>query len=115
MLAVPVLTDLIKHNEQLKIRLNETILKKLKIFNLEIDKFKNNYILKNPMVMYDNKKQKLMMINDKINSLIEKVIIDKKNKLNILHNNHIIIDPLVMYNDKIKQTITYYNFYLKKK
>ena len=102
MLAVPVLTDLIKHNEQLRIRLNETILKKLKIFNLEIDKFKNNYILKNPMVMYDNKKQKLMMINDKINSLIEKVIIDKKNKLNILHNNHIIIDPLVMYNDKIK-------------
>lgn len=102
MLAVPVLTDLIKHNEQLRIRLNETILKKLKIFNLEIDKFKNSYILKNPMVMYDNKKQKLMMINDKINSLIEKVIIDKKNKLNILHNNHIIIDPLVMYNDKIK-------------
>ncbi len=102
MLAVPVLTDLIKHNDQLRIRLNETILKKLKIFNLEIDKFKNSYILKNPMVMYDNKKQKLIMINDKINSLIEKIIIDKKNKLNILHNNHIIIDPLFMYNDKIK-------------
>ena len=32
MLATPVLTDLIKHNDQLKIRLNETILKKIKIF-----------------------------------------------------------------------------------
>ncbi|CCY94675.1 exodeoxyribonuclease 7 large subunit [Firmicutes bacterium CAG:884] len=102
MIATPVLTDLIKHNDQLKIRLNETILKKIKIFNLELDRFKNSYILKNPMIMYDNKKQKLIMYSDKLNGLINNIIINKKNKLNILHNNHIIINPLTLYNDKIK-------------
>ena len=102
MIATPVLTDLIKHNDQLKIRLNETILKKIKIFNLELDRFKNSYVLKNPMIMYDNKKQKLIMYSDKLNGLINNIIIIKKNKLNILHNNHIIINPLTLYNDKIK-------------
>ena len=102
MIATPVLTDLIKHNDQLKIRLNETILKKIKIFNLELDRFKNSYVLKNPMIMYDNKKQKLIMYSDKLNGLINNIIINKKNKLNILHNNHIIINPLTLYNDKIK-------------
>lgn len=102
MIATPVLTDLIKHNDQLKIRLNETILKKIKIFNLELDRLKNSYVLKNPMIMYDNKKQKLIMYSDKLNGLINNIIINKKNKLNILHNNHIIINPLTLYNDKIK-------------
>ena len=102
MIATPVLTDLIKHNDQLKIRLNETILKKIKIFNLELDRFKNSYVLKNPMIMYDNKKQKLIVYSDKLNGLINNIIINKKNKLNILHNNHIIINPLTLYNDKIK-------------
>lgn len=102
MIATPVLTDLMKHNDQLKIRLNETILKKIKIFNLELDRFKNSYVLKNPMIMYDNKKQKLIMYSDKLNGLINNIIINKKNKLNILHNNHIIINPLTLYNDKIK-------------
>lgn len=102
MIATPVLTDLIKHNDQLKIRLNETILKKIKIFNLELDRFKNSYVLKNPMIMYDNKKQKLIMYSDKLNGLINNIIINKKNKLNILHNNHIIMNPLTLYNDKIK-------------
>lgn len=102
MIATPVLTDLIKHNDQLKIRLNETILKKIKIFNLELDRFKNSYVLKNPMIMYDNKKQKLIMYSDKLNGLINNIIINKKNKLNILHNNHIIMNPITLYNDKIK-------------
>lgn len=102
MIATPVLTDLIKHNDQLKTRLNETILKKIKIFNLELDRFKNSYVLKNPMIMYDNKNQKLIMYSDKLNGLINNIIINKKNKLNILHNNHIIINPLTLYNDKIK-------------
>ena len=102
MIATPVLTDLIKHNDQLRIRLNETILKKIKIFNLQLDKFKNSYVLKNPMIMYDNKKQKLIVYSDKLNGLINNIIINQKNKLNILHNNHIIVNPLTLYNDKIK-------------
>ena len=99
---LPVLMDLIKHNDQLRIRLNETILKKIKIFNLELDRLKNSFVLKNPMVMYDNKKQKLIMYSEKVNILINNVINQNKNKLNILHNNHIIINPKFMYNDRIK-------------
>lgn len=101
MIAVPVLTDLIKHNDQLKIRLNETITKKIKIYHLELDKFKNSFVLKNPMIMYDNKKQKLIMYNEKINNIINNIIINKQNKINNIKNNHIIINPTIIYKDKI--------------
>lgn len=101
MIAVPVLTDLIKHNNQLKIRLNETIIKKIKIYHLELDKFKNSFVLKNPMIMYDNKKQKLIIYNDKINNIINNIIINKQNKINNIKNNHIIINPTIIYKDKI--------------
>lgn len=101
MIAVPVLTDLIKHNDQLKIRLNETIIKKIKIYHLELDKFKNSFVLKNPMIMYDNKKQKLIMYNDKINNIINNIIINKQNKINNIKNNRIIINPTIIYKDKI--------------
>lgn len=101
MIAVPVLTDLIKHNDQLKIRLNETIIKKIKIYHLELDKFKNSFVLKNPMIMYDNKKQKLIMYNDKINNIINNIIINKQNKINNIKNNRIINNPTIIYKDKI--------------
>ena len=54
------------------------------------------------MIMYDNKKQKLVMYSDKLNTIINNIINVNKNKLNILHNNHIIVNPNFMYNDKIK-------------
>ena len=58
-LAVPNMIDLIRYIEQLKIRLSENILKKVNYQKLYLDSLKNSFIIKNPIIMYENKKQYL--------------------------------------------------------
>ena len=93
-LAVPNLVDLNKHIEQLKIRLNENILKNLNLKKLYLESLKNSYILKNPMILYENKKQKLDLIIEKLNSNIYlKLDNNKNNLLNIIEKLNL-INPL---------------------
>ena len=102
-IATPDLFDLIKHNNQLRIRLNEVMIKNLKVIGLKLDRFKSSYVLKNPFVMYDNKKQKLMLFNDKINNLINNIIMDKKNKINNLSKSFVITNPTNIFKNKINK------------
>ena len=101
-MAVPNMSDLVSHITQMKIRLNENIIKKINIEKLRLDSFKNSYILKNPLIIYENKKQKLDMINEKINNIIN--LIDKLelvNPLNILKRGF----SLTTKDDKIIKSV----------
>jgi exodeoxyribonuclease VII large subunit len=69
-MAVPNLVDLIKHIEQLKIRLNESVLKQYNINKIYLDSLKNSYIIKNPLILYENKKQRLDLLNEKLNNTV---------------------------------------------
>ena len=69
-MAVPNLTDLIAHINQFKIRLNEGILKTVNYQKLYLDSIKNSFVIKNPMIMFDNKRQNLDLIFDNLNVLI---------------------------------------------
>jgi len=102
-IATPDLLDLIKHNSQLKIRLNEVMIKSIKVINLKLDRFKSSFVLKNPGVMYDNKKQKLILYSDKINNLFNNIIVDRKNKINQLSKSFVITNPSNIYKDKINK------------
>ena len=102
-IATPDLFDLIKHNNQLRIRLNEVMIKNLKVIGLKLDRFKSSYVLKNPFVMYDNKKQKLMLFNDKINNLFNNIIMDRKNKINNLSKSFVITNPTNIFKNKINK------------
>lgn len=93
-LAVPNLTDLNNYISQLKIRLNETIIKKVKYQRLYLESFKNSYIIKNPMILYENRKEKLDLINEKINSLINFKIENYKIKLNNICEQLELLSPL---------------------
>ena len=89
--------DLLNHLEQLKIRLKESILKKINYNSLYLDSLKNSFVLKTPMVMYENKKQKLDLIQSKLSSLvIHQLEISKKN-LEYIKNNHILLKPQTIY------------------
>ena len=66
-LAVPNLTDLVKYLEQLKIRLNEAMSKKIHIQKTILERYQNSYILKNPMAIYDIQTQKLDMFKERLN------------------------------------------------
>ncbi len=69
-MAVPNIVDLVKYLNNLNIRLNEYIYRKINYNKLLLDTFKNSFILKSPMIMYDNKKQNLDLINERLNNII---------------------------------------------
>lgn len=99
-MAVPNIIDL-KHNiKQYNIRLNEAILKKVKLNSLYLDSIKNSFVIKNPMIMYENKKQKLDLILEKINTLIINKIKYQKENLNNIKKNYILNNPSTLYENK---------------
>lgn len=99
-MAVPNITDIINHINNLKIRLNESINSKLNYNRLKLDNIKNNRIIKNPMIIYENKQQQLDLLLEKLNkSLIEKVNVNRY-RLDLIKNNHIIKNPDLLIKDK---------------
>jgi len=99
-IAVPNIVDL-KHNiNQYKIRLNESINKKVNYLKLYLDSIKNSFVIKNPNVMFENKKQKIDLMNEKLNRLITDKIENLKIKLFQFKNNYILNNPENLYKDK---------------
>ena len=99
-MAVPNITDLINTLSNYKVRINEALTNKINYKRLYLDSLKNHYILKNPMILYDNKKQYLDTIIDKLNnSLINKCNIIR-HRLEIIESNHILRNPELLYKNK---------------
>ena len=99
-MAVPNITDLVTHLSNLKIRLNEAINSKINYQKLYLDSIKNSYTLKNPLIMYEAKKQKLdYLIENLNNTLINKYNLEKHN-LDLLKNSIIFKNPELIYKDK---------------
>ena len=96
-LAVPNQVDVLKHIEQLRIRGTENIYKKLNYQKLYLDSLKNSFVIKSPMIMFENKKQKLDMSLEKIKNLISNILENKKNKFNLLKSNYLLNNPKEMY------------------
>ena len=107
-LAVPNMVDLKSHIDNLLIRLNVAINKKIKYQKLYLDSVKNSYVIKNPMIMFENRKQNLDLISEKISELIVRNIKDKKDKINRIKSSYIIMNPDKIYLDwmeKLKNII----------
>ncbi|MBE6151837.1 MAG: exodeoxyribonuclease VII large subunit [Firmicutes bacterium] len=101
-LAVPNIVDVKKHIEQLKIRGNENISKKISYNKLLLESFKNSFIIKNPIIIYENKQQKLDLIIEKIKSLISKKLDESKNEFKVLKNHYILNNPHEIYKAEVK-------------
>jgi len=93
-LAVPNLIDLNKYIKQLNIRLNESVLKQLNIQKLYLDSFKNSYIIKNPIILYENQKQRLDLILDKLNSNMVLKLDNKRKELDNIIDKLNLVNPL---------------------
>lgn len=96
-IAVPNVVDVLKHLEQLKIRANENIYKQLNYNKLYLDSVKNSFVIKNPMIMYENKRQNLDMILEKIKNIITTRLDFNKNEFRLLKNNYILNNPSELY------------------
>lgn len=93
-LAVPNMADIIKTLSSINIRMNENLMKRVNYEKLHLDSIKNSFVIKNPMVMLDNKRQKLLIINDKISINIKHNIEIQKNKLVMLIDKIRILNPM---------------------
>lgn len=98
-MVVPNITDIINYIDQLKIRLNEGIYKKVNYTKLFLESIKNSFVIKNPLIMYENKKQRLDVILDKINTLMVNKIDNYKIKVQFLKSNYILTNPKNLYKD----------------
>lgn len=96
-LAVPNLIDLQNHIKQLNIRLNEGINKKIKYQKLYLDSVKNSFVIKNPYIMYENKKQTIDLIQNRIKELIQRKYEINKEKVNNLKNSYVFTKPEMLY------------------
>lgn len=100
-LAVPNMPDLIKNLVQLRIRLNEAIYKKINYQKVYLDSIKNSYVIKSPMIMYENKKQKIDNMIEKLRTLISIKLNKNKDIINNIKNNYILNNPNVLYKNHI--------------
>jgi exodeoxyribonuclease VII large subunit len=82
-IAVPNISDILNYINQVKIRLNESLKKKIEVNKLLLNKLKTSYILTKPMTIYEIKGQKLDNLMDKLIS-ITKIKIDN-NKVKCLN------------------------------
>ncbi|CCY46785.1 exodeoxyribonuclease 7 large subunit [Firmicutes bacterium CAG:822] len=100
-LAVPNMSDLKKHIDQLSIRLNEAIYKKVNYLKLYLDSVKNSFVIKNPGVMFENRKQSLDLMNTKLNELMLGKVDKMKNELEKIKKSYVLTNPKLLYKDNV--------------
>lgn len=100
-IAVPNMVDLKHSLSQYKVRINESIYKKINYLKLYLDSIKNSFVIKNPNIMFDSKKQTIDLINEKLNRIIKEKLENNKVKLFQLKNHYILNNPENLYKEKI--------------
>jgi len=95
-MAVPNMMDVLNQIKSLSIRGSEAINKKINYNKLYLDSIKNSFVIKNPMMMYDAKRQNLDTMLDTLNRDILNVMNSNQVKLDKLSSN------LKLYNPKYK-------------
>ena len=82
-MAVPNIIDFNKYINQVNIRLEQAILKRINEYRKKLDSIKDNYILKNPISIYEVKEQRFDNVFEKLNMVMTNRLKDGRNNLNI--------------------------------
>ena len=106
-MAVPYIQDVIKHIEQLKIRARENILKQVNIKKLTLDAIKNSFILKNPLILYEGKKQRIDLNSERLQNILKYKMQESKNRFSSLIDKLELLNPINTL--KRGYSITYLN------
>lgn len=100
-MAVPNVYDLEKYLKQLSIRANESVFKKVKYNSLLLESIQGSFVLKNPVIMYENKKQYIDTLLEKLKARIYHLLETKKLKLNSIQNHYLLKTPNELYQKQI--------------
>ncbi|MBQ4634776.1 MAG: exodeoxyribonuclease VII large subunit [Bacilli bacterium] len=99
-MAVPNLADVKVELNHLNIRCNEALYGKINILKMTLANIKANYILNNPAIMYENKKQLIDNTLEKIKTLVFFKVSNYNLKLDQIKKNYILMHPEELYSKK---------------
>lgn len=106
-MAVPNLVDIITLINQYMIRLNENIKGIINFNSKRIEQLKNSYVLKNPLMLYEVKEQRLDSYIERVNNYITSLINECKVKLDNLKSSYVLKNPLSTYEVKEQKLKNY--------
>lgn len=99
-MAVPNVIDLMKYLNQLQIRLGESIIKKINYQKLLMDSIKNSFVIKSPMIMFDNKRQALDLLQNRLMEGMNDYLEGKKVSLEQIRMHYLLKNPNMLYEKK---------------
>ena len=100
--ATPDLSEIKRYFSNTFDKINNSINNKMHSYRELINKYKSNYLLNNPMRLYEMKEQKLDILYDKCNNAIYNILNNYKNKIDGFKKNYILNNPKVLYEKEIK-------------
>ena len=104
LMATPDIEEVRRYFDSSKDRINNAIENKIYSLTELLNKYKSNYILNNPIRLYEMKEQKLDIIFDKLNSIIKTKIEYYTHIIDKYKSNYILNNPNVLY-DREKEKI----------
>ena len=114
LMATPDIEEVRRYFKNAFERINTSIDNKLYSYNQLLNKFKGNYILNNPIKLYEIQEQKLDNIYDRLNNYINNLVENNKHILDKYKSNYILNNPKVLYEQK-KQTVDLYKEKINKR
>lgn len=99
-IAVPNMVDLQKLFAQFRIRLNEGIYKKVNYQRLYLESVQNSFVLKNPMMMFDGKKQTLDYLLERANQSVLKKVERMRTHMDHIKQNYLLLHPEELYKEE---------------
>jgi len=100
LMATPDIEEVKRYFKTARERCNISIENKLYSYNQLLNKFKSNYILNNPIRLYEMKEQKLDNLYDRLNNYIKNYINNYKSILDKYKVNYILNNPKVLYENR---------------
>ena len=114
LMATPDIEEVRRYFKNTFERINTSIENKLYSYNQLLNKYKSNYILNNPIKLYEIQEQKLDNIYDRLNNYISNLIENNKHILDKYKSNYILNNPKVLYEQK-EQVIDLYKEKINKR
>ena len=113
LMATPDIEEVKRYFKTTSERINTCIENKLYTYNELIKKYKSNYILNNPIKLYEMQEQKIDNLYDRLNNYIRNLVDNNKHILDKYKSNYILNNPNILYESK-KQNIDLYKDKLNK-
>ena len=104
--AVPNIFEVNSHINQIKIRIQEYINQRINYNYLLLETYKNSFVIKNPKLLYENKKQKLDMIKEDLDKYVFDKLESSKFKIEHIKKNYIINNPNVLYKNQTTKLLS---------